>query len=74
MPTKNTILNSMQKKRIKTKAVTMYVDPKYTDKIDYLKQFGGVTSFFEECLDKLKVDSEKLKIVKELRELKKTVT
>jgi hypothetical protein len=63
----------MQKKRIKTKAVTMYVDPKYTDKIDYLKQFGGVTSFFEQCLDKLKVDPEKLKIVKELRELKKTV-
>ena len=73
MPTKNTILNSMQKKRIKTKAVTMYVDPKYTDKIDYLKQFGGVTSFFEQCLDKLKVDPEKLKIVKELCELKKTV-
>lgn len=73
MPTKNTILNSMQKKRNKTKAITMYVDPKYEDVIDYIKLTKGVTSFFEECLAKVKVDPEKLKIVKELRELKKTV-
>jgi hypothetical protein len=51
----------------------MYVDPKYEDVIDYIKLTKGVTSFFEECLAKVKVDPEKLKIVKELRELKKTV-
>lgn len=71
----NTTLPRMQapKKRIKSKAITMYVDPKYTDVIDYLKLTKGVTAFFEECLDKVKVDPDKLKIVKELRELKKKV-
>ena len=69
----NTTLAHMQKKRNKTKAITMYVDPKYEDVIDYIKLTKGVTSFFEECLDKVKVDPGKLQIVKELRELKKTV-
>lgn len=73
MPKNNTTLPHMQKKRNKTKAITMYVDPKYEDVIDYIKLTKGVTSFFEECLAKVKVDPEKLKIVKELRELKKTV-
>lgn len=73
MPKNNTTLPRMQKKRNKTKAITMYVDPKYEDVIDYIKLTKGVTSFFEECLAKVKVDPEKLKIVKELRELKKTV-
>lgn len=63
-----------QKKRLKTKSITMYIDPKYEDVIDYIKLTKGITSFFEECLDKVKVDPEKLKIVKELRELRKTAT
>lgn len=71
MPNKNTILNSMQKKRNKTKAITMYVDPKYEDVIEYLKLTKGVTAFFEECLDTVKVDNDKLRILNEVRKMKK---
>lgn len=55
------------KKRIKTKAVTMYVDPKYTDKIDYIKQYGGITAWFEQCLDNMPTDPDKMRLVKELQ-------
>lgn len=55
------------KKRIKTKAVTMYVDTKYTDKIDYIKQYGGITAWFEQCLDKMPTDPDKMRLVKELQ-------
>jgi hypothetical protein len=73
MPKTNTTLQRMQapKKRIKSKAITMYVDPKYTDVIDYLKLTKGVTAFFEECLDKVKVDDGKLRVLQDLREMKK---
>ena len=60
------------KTRNKTKAITMYIDPKYTDVIDYLKLTKGVTRFFEECLDTVKIDEAKLKIIKDLQEMKKT--
>lgn len=73
MAKNNTTLPRMQapKKRIKSKAITMYVDPKYTDVIDYLKLTKGVTTFFEECLDKVKVDDGKLRVLQDLREMKK---
>lgn len=73
MAKNNTTLTCMQapKKRIKSKAITMYVDPKYTDVIDYLKLTKGVTTFFEECLDKVKVDDGKLRVLQDLREMKK---
>lgn len=72
MPKKTTTLPRMQapKTRNKTKAITMYVDPKYTDVIDYLKLTKGVTRFFEECLDSVKVDEGKLQVLKELRAMK----
>lgn len=73
MTNKTTKLPRMQapKKRIKSKAITMYIDPKYTDVIDYLKLTKGVTTFFEECLDKVKVDDGKLRVLQDLREMKK---
>jgi len=73
MTKKTAKLKRMQapKKRIKSKAITMYIDPKYTDKIDYLKLTKGVTAFFEESLDKLKVDEGKLRVLQDLREMKK---
>lgn len=72
MPKKTAKLKRMQepKKRIKSKAITMYIDPKYTDKIDYLKLTKGVTAFFEENLDKLKVDEGKLRVLQDLRKMK----
>lgn len=72
MPKKTAKLKRMQepKKRIKSKAITMYIDPKYTDVIDYLKLTKGVTRFFEECLDTVKVDEGKLQVLKDLRAMK----
>ena len=63
----------MSKKRIKSKAITMYIDPKYTDTIDYLKLTKGVTAFFEECLDTVKIDAGNLQLVKNLREMKEAI-
>jgi len=72
MTKKTAKLKRMQapKKRIKSKSITMYIDPKYTDKIDYLKLTKGVTRFFEECLDTVKVDEGKLQVLKDLRAMK----
>ena len=54
----------MQKKRLKTKSITMYIDPKYTDKITYLKHTTGLTKFVEDALERLVVDPEKMRMVK----------
>ena len=59
------------KKRIKSKSITMYVDPKYADKITYLKYTTGVTAYFENALDKLKIDEEKMATIKAAEALKK---
>jgi hypothetical protein len=59
-------------KRVKTKAITMYVDPKYEDKLMYLKYTMGITAWIESCLEKVKIDEAKLKIIKDLQEMKKT--
>lgn len=59
------------KKRIKSKSITMYIDPKYSDKILYLKYTSSVTEFFEKALDKLKVDEDKLAAIKAVQALKK---
>ena len=48
------------KKRLKSRSITMYVDPKYNDKLLYLRHTIGVTKFFEQCLEDLKVDEEKV--------------
>lgn len=61
----------MQKKRLKTKSITMYIDPKYTDKVNYLKHTTGLTRFVETALENLVVDEQKMAMVKQLEELKK---
>ena len=52
--------------RNKARAVTVYLDQKYGDTINYLKLTQGLTHYIETCLDKVKVDPEKLKAVKVL--------
>ena len=59
------------KKRLKTKSITMYIDPKYTDKVNYLKHTTGLTRFVETALENLVVDEQKMAMVKQLEELKK---
>ena len=59
------------KKRLKTKSITMYIDPKYTDKVNYLKHTTGLTRFVENALENLVVDEQKMAMVKQLEELKK---
>ena len=59
------------KKRLKTKSITMYIDPKYTDKVNYLKHTTGLTRFVEDALENLAVDEQKMAMVKQLEELKK---
>lgn len=48
------------KKRLKSRSITMYVDPKYSDKLLYLRHTIRVTKFFEQCLENLKVDESKI--------------
>lgn len=59
------------KKRLKTKSITMYIDTKYTDKVNYLKHTTGLTRFVEDALENLVVDEQKMAMVKQLEELKK---
>ena len=53
--------------RSKTRAVTVYLDPKYNDTIAYLKLTQGLTNYIEQCLDAVKIDPEKLKAVQTLK-------
>ena len=48
------------KKRLKSRSITMYVNPKYNDKLLYLRHTIGVTAFFERCLENLQVDESKI--------------
>lgn len=48
------------KKRLKSRSITMYIDPKYNDKLLYLRHTIGVTKFFERCLENLQVDNDKI--------------
>lgn len=58
------------KKRLKTKSITMYIDPKYTDKVNYLKHTTGLTRFVETALENLVVDEQKMAMVKQLEQEK----
>lgn len=53
--------------RTKSRAVTVYLDPKYNDTISYLKLTQGLTNYIETCLDAVKIDPEKLKAVQTLK-------
>lgn len=58
------------KKRLKTKSITMYIDPKYTDKVNFLKHTTGLTHFVEDALEKLVVDDQMMQMVKILESKK----
>ena len=60
----------MQKKRLKTKSITMYIDPKYTLKVEYLKYTTSLTRFVENALDKLVMDPALLESVKKIIDIK----
>ena len=60
-----------ESKRLKTKTITMYVSPKYEDKLNYLKHTTGITAFMEEALDKLVVDEKTLDMIRTLEKSKK---
>jgi hypothetical protein len=45
-------------KRIKCRAVTMYLDPKYEDKLTFLRGTIGITQYFSKCLDRLTIDAK----------------
>lgn len=59
------------KKRLKTKAITVYIDPMYTDKVDYLKHNVGLTRFIEKCLSEFQVDPKIMAAVKLIEDYKK---
>lgn len=59
------------KKRLKTKAVTMYVDQKYDDTLLWLKHTGGMTAWFETQLDTVKIDPDMMKSIKKVEALAK---
>lgn len=46
--------------RRKTKALAVYIDPKYTDKVEYIKKTVGITKFVENALEKVKIDPKKV--------------
>jgi hypothetical protein len=57
--------------RQRTKSVSVQVDSKYTDKINYIKLNGGLSSFIEGSLDKLQVDPTVMAAVKLIEDYKK---
>lgn len=59
------------KKRLKTKAVTMYVDQKYDDTLLWLKHTGGMTAWFEKQLDMVKIDPDLMQSIKKVEALAK---
>ena len=53
---------------MKTKTLNLRCSDKYADKLAILKlRKGGITGFFEGCLDKMEVTEEELEAVKLLR-------
>ena len=55
-------------KRMKTKTITMRYRDDLQDKVDLLKcREGGVSKFFEDCLDAMSVTAEELKALKVVR-------
>lgn len=59
------------KKRLKTKAVTMYVDQKYDDTLLWLKHTGSITAWFEKQLDTVKIDPDLMQSIKKVEALAK---
>lgn len=64
-------LGAYMTERKKSKAIAVYVDPKYEDKLTYIKYTVGITKFVEQALDKLKIDEDKMATIKAAEALKK---
>jgi len=47
-----------------------YIDPKYKDKLLYLKYTSSITKFVEKSLDNLVVDDRKMDIVRQFEQEK----
>ena len=62
----------MPKKRLKTRALTLYVSPKYEDAILYLKYTGGLTRYIEQCLEKVQIDENLMKSIRRV-EMARTI-
>lgn len=59
----------MSVSRRKTKTLTVFLDPKYEEKLAYIKDTVGLTTWVEKLLDELEIDPKKLADIKKLREL-----
>ena len=59
----------MKKQRKKTRALTLYLDSKYADKLEYLRYTSSITKFIEHALDKLEVKDEAMNHIKLLKQL-----
>lgn len=59
----------MTRQRNKTKAVTMYIDAKYADKLLWLKHTGGITRGFERYLDSIEIDPVLMRSIKKVEAL-----
>lgn len=55
--------------RRKTKTLTVFLDPKYEEKLSYIKNTIGLTTWVEKLLDELEIDPKKLNDIKKMREL-----
>lgn len=59
--------------RKKSKAISLYFEPKYEEKLNYLRDTIGITKFFTDCLDQLEIDKERLEALRKLRNWKTTI-
>lgn len=57
----------MNVKRNKTRPLTIYIDPKYNDKLEYLKLSSSITRYIEKCLDNLQVDQNVFDMLRKLK-------
>ncbi len=60
-------------RRKKTKAVTVYFDETYEEKLEYIRETEGFTSFFTRALDELQMDQGKLDALHKIRALRKSM-
>ena len=69
----STTMSQGPKKRIKSKALTVYVDPKFNDVIEYLKNTTGLTAAVEKMLSEVRIDPVHWEIIKAAKELKEAL-
>lgn len=60
----------MPRARNKTLQITVNIEPKYRDKVAYLKHTTGLTAFIENALAGLKVDEAVMRSIKKIENVK----